>query len=176
LEYRLKINEETLPVEVENSGRDGFRAQIRDRVHDVEHRVVSDHQIHLNVNGRRVNAYVCDQDNGKIIFINGRTWFVSDADLAEPAGTRKKGPGAGLQEVTPPMPAIVISVAVAQGDAVKKGQAVVIVSAMKMETTLFAPFDGTVTKVNVCEGDKVMPGDILVDIKKAGPDSESEAE
>jgi pyruvate carboxylase len=37
---------------------------------------------------------------------------------------------------------------------------------MKMETTLFAPFDGTVKKVNVAEGDKVMPGDILVDIEK----------
>ena len=167
MEYRLKVNEETLPVEVENSGNDGFRAQIGDRVYDVGVEIVSDHQIHLNVNGRRVNAYVCEQDNGKIIFIKGRTWFVSDADLAEQTGTRKKGPGAGLQEVTPPMPAIVISVAVTQGDVVKKGQAVVIVSAMKMETTLFAPFDGTVKKVNVCEGDKVMPGDILVDIEKA---------
>jgi biotin carboxyl carrier protein len=153
-------------VEVENSGRDGFQAQIGDHGYVVEYAYVSDHQIHLNVNGRRVNAYVCEHNNGKIISIRGRSWFVSDADLAEQAGTRKKGPGAGLQEVTPPMPAIVISVAVAEGDAVKKGQAVVIVSAMKMETTLFAPFDGTVKKVNVCEGDKVMPGNILVDIEK----------
>jgi biotin carboxyl carrier protein len=55
---------------------------------------------------------------------------------------------------------------VSAGDAVVKGQAVVIVSAMKMETTLVAPFDGTVSKVNVAEGDKVMPGDVLVDIEK----------
>lgn len=167
MEYRLKINEEILSAEVESSGRDGFRARIGDREYDVETGVVSEHQIHLNVNGRRVNAYVSDQDNGKIISIRGQSWFVSDADLAEQAGTRKKGPGAGLQEVTPPMPAIVISVAVTEGDVVQKGQAVVIVSAMKMETTLFAPFDGTIKKVNVGEGDKVMPGDILVDIEKA---------
>ena len=32
--------------------------------------------------------------------------------------------------------------------------------------TLYAPFDGLVTGVNVAEGDKVMPGDILVDIQK----------
>lgn len=166
MEYRLKVNEETLSVEVESSGRESFRARIGDHEYDVETGIVSDHQIHLNVNGRRVNAYVCEQGNGKIISIRGRIWFVSDADLAEQAGSRKKGPAAGLREVTPPMPAIVISVAVTQGDAVKKGQAVVIVSAMKMETTLFAPFDGTVTRVNVCEGDKVMPGDILVDIEE----------
>ncbi len=39
---------------------------------------------------------------------------------------------------------------------------------MKMETTLFAPFDGIVSKVNTKKGDKVMPADILVDIEKNG--------
>jgi len=65
------------------------------------------------------------------------------------------------------MPAVVISIPVSEGDVVEKGQAVVIVSAMKMETTLTAPFNGTVKKINTTEGDKVMPGDILVDIDKS---------
>jgi biotin carboxyl carrier protein len=37
---------------------------------------------------------------------------------------------------------------------------------MKMETTLYAPYNGTVEKINTSIGDKVMPGEILVDIKK----------
>lgn len=166
MEYRLNVNEEIFSVEVENSGKHGFRARIRDQEYDAEYVHVDDHQIHLKVDGRRVNAYVCGQDDGKIISIRGRCWFVSDADLAGQKGTRKKGLGPGLQEVTPPMPAVVIAVAVREGDVVEKGQGVVVVSAMKMETTLFAPYDGLVKKVNVCEGDKVMPGDILVDIEK----------
>jgi biotin carboxyl carrier protein len=166
MEYRLKINEETLPVEVENSGEERISAVIGERQFDVRYTAVSDHQIHLNVNGRAVNAYVSDQGDGKIIAIKGKTYFVCDADLLEQTKTRKKGPGSNLTEVTPPMPAVVIAVSVTEGDVVEKGQAVVIVSAMKMETTLFAPYGGIVKKVNVAEGDKVMPGDILVDIEK----------
>jgi biotin carboxyl carrier protein len=166
VEYRLKINEEILPVEVENSGEEKIKAVIEENQFNVSYKAIDDHQIHLVVNGQAVNAYVSDQGDGKIIAIRGRSYFVQDADLLEQNKTRKKGPGANLTEVTPPMPAVVISVVVRQGDIVEKGQAVVIVSAMKMETTLFAPFNGTITKVNVAEGDKVMPGDILVDMDK----------
>ncbi len=166
MEYRLKINDGILPVEVENRGDEKISAVIEERQFDVRYKAVNDHQIHLNINGQAVNAYVSDQGDGKIIVIKGKSYFVQDADLLEQTKTRKKGPGANLMEVTPPMPAVVIAVAVAEGDAVKKGQAAVIVSAMKMETTLFAPYGGIVKKVNVAEGDKVMPGEILVDIEK----------
>jgi pyruvate carboxylase subunit B len=47
---------------------------------------------------------------------------------------------------------------------VKQGQSVIVVESMKMETTLTAPSDGRVKAVNVARGDKVMPGQILVDI------------
>ncbi len=166
MEYRLKINDEILPVEVENNGDENIMTIIGERQFDVSYEAINDNQIHLEVNGQRVNAYVSDQGDGKIIVIKGKSYFVQDADLLEQTKTRKKGPGANLTEVTPPMPAVVISVAVAEGDAVEKGQAAVIVSAMKMETTLFVPYAGIVKKVNVAEGDKVMPGDILVDIEK----------
>jgi acetyl/propionyl-CoA carboxylase alpha subunit len=166
MDYRLKINEETLPVEVENNGEEKITAVIGGNQLDVSYSAVSDNQIHLVVNGQRVNAYVSDQSDGKIITIKGKTYFVQDADLLDQNKSRKKGPGDIPTEVTPPMPAVVIAVSVSEGDVVEKGQGVVVVSAMKMETTLFAPFSGKVAKVNVAEGDKVMPGEILVDIEK----------
>ena len=64
------------------------------------------------------------------------------------------------------MPSVVVRIMVAEGNEVEKGQGVVVVSAMKMETTLQAPFKGRVLKINVAEGEKVMPGQILVDIEK----------
>jgi pyruvate/2-oxoglutarate dehydrogenase complex dihydrolipoamide acyltransferase (E2) component len=64
------------------------------------------------------------------------------------------------------MPAVVVSILVSQGDCVKQGDRVVVVSAMKMETTLTAPYDGRVRTVHVAVGDKVMPGQVLVDIEK----------
>lgn len=176
MEYKLKLNEETVPLLVKPSEGGQLTAVIGDRTYDVGYAAVDDHHMHLTVNGRRVNAFVGDQNGGKLIVIQGKTYFVRDAELLLQNRSRKKGMGADSSDITPPMPAIVISVAVATGDVVKKGQAVVIVSAMKMETTLVAPFDGTVTKVNVGEGDKVMPGDILVDIEKTGPDDGGNAE
>jgi biotin carboxyl carrier protein len=64
------------------------------------------------------------------------------------------------------MPSVVVRIPVSEGDWVRKGQAVIVLTAMKMETTLTAPFPGRVTKINVAEGEKVMPGRILVDIEK----------
>ena len=76
--------------------------------------------------------------------------------------------------MTPATPSVVISVPVEAGERVKKGQGVVVLSAMKMETTLTAPFDGTVTRVNVAEGESVSPGQILVDIQKDAAESSKE--
>ena len=69
-------------------------------------------------------------------------------------------------EVTPPMPAVVVRLLVQEGEAVVKGQGLVVVSAMKMETTLKAPVDGVVKKINTGLQAKVMPGDRLVEIIK----------
>ena len=176
MEYKLKINDETVSVDVENNADDAIHAVMGEKPFDVKYAAIDPHRIHLKVNGQGVNAYVADGKDGKWIAIRGKTYFVQDADVQEQTATRKKNGSAGPTEVTPPMPAVVIAVSVAEGDAVKKGQAVVIVSAMKMETTLAAPFDGTVKKVNVAEGDKVMPGDILVDIERTGADNQEAAD
>jgi len=69
-------------------------------------------------------------------------------------------------EVRPPMPAVVVKVLVAVGDKVTRGQPLVVVSAMKMETTLVAPKDGTVRAIEAKEGDKVNPSDVLVHIEE----------
>ncbi|MFN3535585.1 MAG: acetyl-CoA carboxylase biotin carboxyl carrier protein subunit, partial [Desulfatiglandales bacterium] len=53
-----------------------------------------------------------------------------------------------------------------EGDLVKEGEPLVVVSAMKMEYTLKAPYGGRVKKVNTRVGAKVNPGDILVDIER----------
>jgi biotin carboxyl carrier protein len=63
------------------------------------------------------------------------------------------------------MPSVVVKILVQDGQRVEKGQGVVVVSAMKMETTLTAPHGGIVRKVNVAVGDKASPGQVLVEIE-----------
>jgi acetyl-CoA carboxylase biotin carboxylase subunit len=70
--------------------------------------------------------------------------------------------------VTPPMPAKVVAVLVAEGQAVGRGDPLVVVSAMKMETQLVSPVAGRVKSVRTRAGAQVRPGEILVEVEPAG--------
>ncbi len=77
------------------------------------------------------------------------------------------GAGAGSGSIVSPMPGKVISVKVKAGDAVTKGQALLILEAMKMEHTLTAPFDGKVASLNASEGGQAVEGTVLAVIEAA---------
>jgi len=61
---------------------------------------------------------------------------------------------------------VVVRLLVREGETVAKGQGLVVVTAMKMETTLKAPFDGVVKQIKTTLQAKVMPGDQLVEIEE----------
>jgi 3-methylcrotonyl-CoA carboxylase alpha subunit len=63
------------------------------------------------------------------------------------------------------MPGRVLSVFVAEGEAVKKGQALLVLEAMKMEHRITAPADGTVRAVRIAAGEQVANGAVLVVIE-----------
>ena len=71
--------------------------------------------------------------------------------------------GAG-EKVTSPLPGVIIEVSVKEGQAVKAGQKVAVLEAMKMENEISAPKDGTVTAIHVAKGDSVLEGDPVVTI------------
>jgi glutaconyl-CoA/methylmalonyl-CoA decarboxylase subunit gamma len=73
-------------------------------------------------------------------------------------------PVSGGQKVEAPMPGTILSIAVKAGDAVKKGQVLAVLEAMKMENEIVSPYDGKVVSVGVSKGDSVNPGDLLVQI------------
>ena len=68
---------------------------------------------------------------------------------------------AGGEKVNAPMPGTILSVNVKVGDAVKKGDVLVILEAMKMENEIMAPVDGTVTFVGVNQGASVESGSAI---------------
>lgn len=67
--------------------------------------------------------------------------------------------------ITTAMPGNIVDVLVKEGDKVKIGQAVLITEAMKMETEIQTPVAGTVKAVHVIKGDRITPGEILVEIE-----------
>ena len=62
------------------------------------------------------------------------------------------------------MPGKVVSLRVAEGDVVKKGDPIVVLSAMKMETNVSAPIDGVVKSIGVTQGMQVEASDLLITI------------
>ena len=86
------------------------------------------------------------------------------APVAAPAAPAPAAAPAGGEKIAAPMPGTILSVNVAAGDAVKKGQVLVILEAMKMENEIMAPCDGTVTSVSVTKGAAVESGALLCTI------------
>lgn len=71
---------------------------------------------------------------------------------------------AGGEKVCAPMPGNILAVNVSNGSAVKKGDVLMILEAMKMENEIMAPCDGTVTSVSVTKGAAVESGALLCTI------------
>lgn len=91
---------------------------------------------------------------------------VAAAPVAAPAAAPAPAPaaksaGAGSIKVASPMPGKILDVKANVGDAVKKGQVILILEAMKMESEVVAPEDGTVASIDVASGATVEAGDTL---------------
>ncbi len=68
------------------------------------------------------------------------------------------------EPVNSPLPGVIIEVSVKEGQAVKAGQKVAVLEAMKMENEISAQKDGTVTAIHVAKGDSVLEGAAIVTI------------
>ncbi len=116
----------------------------------------------VNVNG---NSYEVEVEE-----VGGAVSAPAAAPKATPVAAPKAAPAApkaaapaGGTAVKAPMPGNVLDIKVSNGQAVKEGDVVVILEAMKMENEIYAPCDGTVTVV-ASKGSTVNTGDVLVSI------------
>ena len=101
--------------------------------------------------------------------VNGTVYEVeieemTGAPAAAPVAAAPAAPAGAGERVAAPMPGNILSVNVAAGDTVKKGQVLMILEAMKMENEIMCPCDGTVTSVSVTKGTAVESGTLLCTI------------
>ena len=104
--------------------------------------------------------------------VGGATAPVYTAPVATPAAAPAAAPApkkaapaaAGSVNVSAPMPGTILDVKVSAGQAVKKGDVICVLEAMKMENDIPAPQDGVIASVNVQKGASVAAGDILASL------------
>ena len=105
------------------------------------------------------------------VTVNGTAYEIELEELtgAAPAAAAPAAPApapaaaapAGGEQVTSPMPGTILSINVAAGDAVKRGQVLMVLEAMKMENEIMCPCDGKIASVNTSKGASVESGTLL---------------
>jgi acetyl/propionyl-CoA carboxylase alpha subunit len=171
VETRLKLGPRTLAVVLAQEG-DAFSATVDGAAHRVARLAVGARtagaggatveEVALEVDGLPCRALVARTRDRVLVALAGRTYaFEMDEEARGAHGA------AGSGAVTAPMPGKVVSVLVAAGDTVEVGQPLIVLEAMKMESTLTAEVAGRVTTVRAVAGATVAAGDLLVEIGAA---------
>ncbi len=101
-------------------------------------------------------------DKGVWVHWAGSTYFLETVLVG--ARRREKDGGHGGRDILAPMPGKLLSLAVSVGDEVKKGEALAVLEAMKMEHRLLAPRDGRVEAIHAKVGEIVEGGKCLLEI------------
>lgn len=111
-----------------------------------------------------------DENGNRTIYyaMNGqsRRIYIKDENVKTNANVKPKADKTNPSHIGAQMPGSVTEVKVATGDEVKANQPLLITEAMKMETTIQAPFDGVIKQVTVVSGDAIATGDLLIEIEK----------
>ena len=155
----MKTTFDTKTIELNPSG-DNFVAVIDGKTVTVQIIRAVNGRMDLLIDGQRVTAHVSSDMAKRWITVDGQTLMLTKTSGAK-QGVRHDHAGGLIA----PMPGQIRSVSVSVGDAVKKGQTLLTMEAMKMEIRIQALKDGVVKSVSVKQGQTVEREQILVEVE-----------
>lgn len=164
--YNVEINNNSYSVLPENG--EVHQGTMNKEAYNFSYTHKDANNLVVTQNGETYNVEIAqlDLDNKKVVLrINGRKYktAISDQfdqllkDLGLEGLTEKK-----ITDLRSPMPGLVVDILVEPGQEVKKGDAVAVLEAMKMENILKSPVDVTVKSVNVDKGVAVEKNQVLI--------------
>jgi acetyl/propionyl-CoA carboxylase alpha subunit len=118
----------------------------------------------IEIAGQPVHFTRAHAGDRQIVRLDGRTYEIG---LVDPRATEGSG-GAGQDHIKAPMPGAVVSVDKAAGEAVKRGETIVTIESMKLQTALVAPRDGVVAEILRKEGETFEKDEVIVRLVETG--------
>jgi len=147
---------------------DDKHVSVDGKVYEVDFESVSGQPVYsLIVNGKSHEAYAAQGEDNWQVLLRGRLFPITVEDEREKRLRSAAGGGVaetGEFHLRAPMPGLVVAIPVAEGQAVTKGQVLVILESMKMQNELKAPRDGTIGRVRVKSGETVEQKQTLLSV------------
>ena len=170
MQLELKVNDRNAIVKEIRRKGNLVTLSVDNKIYEVDIDKVSGEEYSILSEGKSYNVEVIPTDDPKIYRVN-TIYFafdvsVNDAEARYLQKRKKKDADGTTDTIKSPMPGKVVKVLVQKGDHVEKGQTVVVLSAMKMESEYKAGCDGIVSKVAIKEGDTVDGNQLRVIIGK----------
>ncbi|SDX36168.1 biotin carboxyl carrier protein [Lutibacter oricola] len=131
---------------------------------------LSDNEFHVIKDGRSFNVKIDESDfyNRKyVIKVNKSTYTVDISNQLDQLITEmgfSLGSSKKANDVKAPMPGMILSVNVKEGQEVKEGETLLILEAMKMENSIPAPKDGIIKSINIKSNGTVEKGELMIEL------------
>jgi biotin carboxyl carrier protein len=170
---KLKQAGDPREIEIEILARDAtLRAKIDGNEVIAELQRLADGTAIVQIEGRRVRILGARTRNSILVAAGPASFEFTPVEGR--AGASRHGLAA--PEVTAPMPGKILKLLVAEGDSIEHGQALAVLEAMKMETTLYAESAAIVKKIRVGVGEMVDHGAVILEFSPPPPADPSKRE
>lgn len=164
MKYITTIDDRQFTVEI----IDEKHVSVDGKVYEIDFESVAGQPVYsLIVDGRSHESYIYQGDDNWQVLLQGRLYPVNVEDEREKRLRAAAGGGVvetGEYHLRAPMPGLVVSVPVTEGQEVKKGQVILILESMKMQNELKAPRDGVIGRIRVKPGESVEQKQTLLSV------------
>ncbi len=165
----IKINNRTVWVNLIKQNGNLLEIDVDGKIYEVDLLHTPGGTFSIIENGRSYNIELVPKKQAKkyTAYTLYKTFDVDiiDAETRYLINRGSNGTTAGEKDISSPMPGKVVKILVKEGDIIKQGENVIIISAMKMESEYKSSVNGIVKKINVKEGDTIEANQILVEIE-----------
>ncbi len=164
MHHAFKIDESVHNVELSRSSS-AYRLHHGETVIDIDLRTGADGRAWLTIGERHVEVVIATRGDDVFVHLDGEAYRLRyqhplDRLAAAAAGNAE-------DRILAPMPGSVVSVAVKAGDSVTRGQTLLVMESMKMETTITAPRDGVVAEISYDKGQTFDRDALLLSLEPA---------